>query len=394
VLELGKTGRARGRIGHAYVATTTTCDGIGSQLDRQECLSYMLAFLLLAVGGVRAAEMEPYRQARPGYHYSFPRDHFEHPEFRTEWWYYTGNVRDAAGRSFGFELVFFREGERRGPATEKSAWRVDDLYLAHVALTDIDGKHFYNHRRLNRAGPGIAGASFAERRVWNGNWSAAWRGDLQVIEATADEFHFRLTLGAAKPPVVHGVNGISQKGDAAGEASYYVSFTRLMVAGELETGGDRHTVTGTTWMDHEWFTNQLDNEQIGWDWFSVQLDNQTELMLFQLRREDGGIDAHSAGTYVDREGRARHLTHAEFSLTPVSDWRSGRTGANYPVQWKIRVPSLGVELEVHPALEAQELVSEEKTGPAYWEGAVTYSGSTAGVGYLEMTGYDRPVEMR
>ncbi len=335
---------------------------------------------------------ESYREAAPGYHYSFPRDHFEHREYRTEWWYYTGNVRDAQGKRFGFELVFFREGQR--PAANPSAWRVDDLYLAHLALTDIGGKHFYYHERLNRAGPGIAGASYAERRVWNGNWAAAWQGEKQVLEATVEEFRFRLELGPSKPPVVNGVNGVSQKGDAAGEASYYVSFTRLMVSGDLVIGGERHAVTGTAWMDHEWFTNQLDKEQTGWDWFSVQLDDQTELMLFELRRRDGGIDVHSAGTYVDREGRARHLTHADFSLTPASYWRSLRTGANYPVQWKLQVPGLGIELNVHAALEDQELVSKEKTGPTYWEGAVTYSGSATGVGYLEMTGYDRPVEMQ
>lgn len=360
--------RACVKVGHACVATT------------------LLAACLWGAGG-------SYREAVPGYHYSFPRDHFEHPEFRTEWWYYTGNVRDAAGKRFGFELVFFRQGERRGPVVNRSAWRVDDLYLAHLALTDVEGKRFYYHQRLNRAGPGIAGASCAERRVWNGNWSAAWQGDRQALEATADEFQFRLELAAAKPPVVHGVNGVSQKGDAPGEASYYVSFTRLMVSGDLVVGGARHEVTGTAWMDHEWFTKQLDKEQTGWDWFSVQLDNQTELMLFQLRRSDGSIDGHSSGTYVDREGRARHVTQAEFALTPVSYWRSSQTGASYPVEWRIRVPSLGVTLDVHADLEAQELMSEETSWPAYWEGAVTYSGSAAGVGYLEMTGYDGPVEM-
>jgi len=349
--------------------------------------------LLVGGGGVRAADVEPYREAAPGYHYSFPQDHFEHPEFRTEWWYYTGNVHDAKGRRFGFELVFFRQGQRRGPAANPSTWRVDDLYLAHLALTDIDGKRFYNHQRLNRAGPGMAGASFRERRVWNGNWSAAWQGDRQVLEATADEFHFRLELAAAKPPVVHGIDGVSQKGTAAAEASYYVSFTRLLLSGDVVIGSEKHTVTGIAWMDHEWFTNQLDKEQIGWDWFSVQLNDQTELMLFRLRRRDGSIDAHSSGTYVDRQGRARHLTNADFSLTPVSYWHSARTGASYPVTWRIRVPSLEVELDVRASLDAQEMVSEQKTGPTYWEGAVTYSGSAEGVGYLEMTGYDRPFRM-
>ncbi len=362
-------GRAWMRPGRACVATT------------------LLAACALLAG-------EPYRQATPGYRYSFPQDHFEHPEFRTEWWYYTGNLRDAAGKRFGFELVFFRQGERQGPAADRSTWSVGDLYLAHLALTDIDGKHFYYHERLNRAGPGIAGASFAERRVWNGSWSAAWREDRQVLEATADEFHFRLEVRPAKPPVVHGINGVSQKGDAAGEASYYVSFTRLEVAGEVVAGSEHHTVTGTAWMDHEWFTNQLDKEQVGWDWFSAQLDNGTELMLFRLRRKDGTIDRHSSGTYVDREGRARHLTNNDITLTPESYWRSKSTGASYPIGWQVRVPLLRIDLNLHAALDDQELTSEDKTAPTYWEGAVTYSGSATGVGYLEMTGYSHPVEMQ
>jgi predicted secreted hydrolase len=322
----------------------------------------------------------------PGYHYSFPRDHFEHPEFRTEWWYYTGNLHDAEGKRFGFELVFFRQGQERGEANP-SAWRVDDLYLAHLAVTDIDGWHFFSHERLNRAGPGIAGASFAERRVWNGNWWAVWQGERQVLEATAEEFQFRMELQAVKQPVVNGINGVSQKGDQPGEASYYVSITRLAVSGELVVGGKRHAVTGAAWMDHEWFTNQLNREQTGWDWFSVQLDDQTELMIFRLRRRDGTIDSHSAGTYVDREGRARHLAHADFSLSPLETWKS------YPVHWRMQVPSLGIALDVSAAYEAQELVSDSN-GPNYWEGAVTYSGSRTGVGYLEMTGYDKPVSLQ
>ncbi len=341
----------------------------------------------------RPAEITPFRQAAPGYHYSFPRDHFEHPDFRTEWWYYTGNLRDVAGKRFGFELVFFRQGQRRGPASNPSAWRIDDIYLAHAALTDIDGKRFYSQRRLNRAGPGVAGASFAAKRVWNGNWSAAWQGNRQALQATADEFRFRLELDPAKPPVIHGLNGISQKGAEAGEASHYVSFTRLAVRGEVVLNGARHDVTGTAWMDHEWFTHQLGKDQTGWDWFSVQLDNQTELMLFQLRRTDGSIDPHSAGTFIDLQGKPRHLTHGEFSLTPESYWRSPRTGARYPVRWQIRVPSLGITLDAQAAMDAQELAAEDKAGPAYWEGAVTYTGSGTGTGYLEMTGYDKPVVM-
>jgi predicted secreted hydrolase len=362
-------------------------------LPRRDRKGVVLLIFLLGSCSSPAADVKPYRQAMPGYRYSFPRDHFEHPGFRTEWWYYTGNLRDSAGKRYGFELVFFRQGQRRGSAANPSAWRVDDLYLAHVAVTDIGGKRFYYHERLNRAGPGVAGASLAQRRVWNGNWSAQWQADRQTIEATADEFRFRLDLRSAKPPVVHGLDGVSRKGEAAGEASHYVSLTRLNVSGELSLDGAKHDVTGMSWMDHEWFTNQLGKDQVGWDWFSVQLDNQTELMLFRLRRRDGSIDPYSAGTYINAQGHARHLTRNEFSLTPEGYWKSARTGANYPVRWQIRVPSLGISLDAAAALDAQELSPGNQTGPAYWEGSVTYTGSASGAGYLEMTGYDKPVRL-
>src|SRR5690349_20848275 len=176
------------------------------------------------------AEADSFRLAVPGYRYAFPRDHFEHPDFRTEWWYYTGNLRDSAGKRFGFELVFFRHGERPGTAANRSTWRIDDLYLAHLALTDIDGKRFYNYRRLNRAGPGIAGASLAQKRVWNGNWSVEWKGDRQLLRCTSDDVQFHFDLNPLKPLVIHGVGGISQKGAEAGSASHYVSLPRLAAA--------------------------------------------------------------------------------------------------------------------------------------------------------------------
>ena len=193
--------------------------------------------------------------------------------------------------------------------------------------------------------------------------------------------------------MVHGLNGISRKGEADGEASHYVSLTRLNVSGELYVDGAKHTVTGVSWMDHEWFTNQLAKDQVGWDWLSVQLDNQTELMLFRLRRRDGSVDPYSAGTYIDVQGHARHLMRNEFSLTPQGYWKSARTGASYPVRWQIRVPSLGISLDAAAAVDAQELAAGDQTGPAYWEGSVNYTGSASGAGYLEMTGYDKPVRV-
>jgi len=329
-----------------------------------------------------------YREALPGYRYQFPRDHFEHEDFRTEWWYYTGNVTDEAGKRFGFELVFFRQGERQGADSGRSAWSVKDLYLAHAALTDVAGKRFLYEERLNREGPGVAGANFERQRIWNGNWSAQWNGETQTLDAVTGAFRFQLKLDPVKPFVIHGENGVSQKAEGKGRASHYVSFPRLRVSGTVEAAGKIHAVRGSAWMDHEWFSEQLGAEQIGWDWFSVQLDNNTELMLFELRRGDGSIDPYSSGTFIDSGGKAHHLRNSDFKLQPLSKGRQ-----RYPVEWRIEVPSLNIALTCRAVLPDQALKSK-RGGPSYWEGAVDYSGTHTGVGYLEMTGYESAVKMR
>ncbi len=347
-------------------------------------------FLWLAAASLFASA-PPYRQALPGYRFQFPRDHFDHPDFRTEWWYYTGNLHTASGRRYGFELVFFRQGQDAENRDNPSVWRVDDLYLAHLALTDVDAGRFRYYKRLNRAGPGIAGVSFDARRIWNGNWAASWDAgtDVQTLTAVAEGIRFALRLTPQKPPVIHGENGISQKAEGPGKASYYVSLPRLAVQGTLN--GDE--VTGAAWMDHEWFTHQLESYQRGWDWFSAQLENGVDLMIFQLRRLDGSIDPYSSGTFIGPDGRALHLRRQDFTLQPLQFWTSPQTGARYPVKWRVRVPSRGVDLECSAAIPAQELVSEDQAGPTYWEGAVSYSGTSRGAGYLEMTGYGKPVRL-
>jgi predicted secreted hydrolase len=318
-----------------------------------------------------------YREAQPGYRYQFPRDHFEHQDFRTEWWYYTGNVTTKAGERFGFELVFFREGERHKSGTS-SAWDVQDLYLAHAALTDVKGKRFRYEERVNRQGPGVAGADFERHRIWNGNWSSQWQGDNQTLDAVTEHFRFHLQLVPEKPVVIQGENGISQKAQGPGRASHYLTFPLLSVSGTI----DNKMVSGTAWMDHEWFTEQLAPDQVGWDWFSVQLDNRTELMMFDLRRKDGSIDPYSSGTFIDARGEARHLRHDEFTLQVLSYWHK------YPVAWRLRIPSLNIDLTCRAVLPDQELRGSQN----YWEGAVDYSGTQKGVGYLEMTGYEGPVK--
>jgi predicted secreted hydrolase len=339
-----------------------------------------------------------YRTALPGYRYEFPRDHFNHPDFQTEWWYYTGNLKAADGHRFGFELTFFRQGVDRDPA-KTATWDLRDLYLAHLALSDLDGKHFYQAERTNRAGPGIAGIDGAKGRIWNGNWQVQWQGNEQSLRAISDSFELQFTLRPAKPPITNGEDGVSQKAEGLGRASHYISLTRIAVNGRVGLAGRTFDVAGLAWMDHEFFTRQLEPEQVGWDWLSLQLEDNTELMLFHIRRKDGSIDSHSAGTFVDAQGKSAHLLAAEFLLHPFDDtWTSLTTHAVYPIRWRIEVPRLGIELEVKTPLPSQELTGNSELTPSYWEGTITFTGHrdhslVGGTGYLEMTGYDRPFEI-
>ncbi len=360
----------------------------------------LIALQLIFTLATRAQTDSQYAVALPGYRYEFPRDHFDHPEYQTEWWYYTGNVASSDGHRFGFELTFFRQSANWNAT--KSTWNVRDLYLAHLALSDLDGGRFYHAERTNRAGPGIAGVSATDARIWNGNWQIQWNGDQQTLQAIDPRFKLEFTLKSEKPPVIQGENGVSQKSAGAGHASHYISLTHLATTGTITLGGKSIQVTGLTWMDHEFFTHQLEQDQIGWDWFSVQLADNTELMLYRIRRKDGSVDPFSAGTFVDASGKSTHLRATDFSLQPGgATWTSPATKAAYPVQWKIAVPKLGLDLEVKTLLQSQELTGDPSGGtltPSYWEGSVTYDGTRdgakiQGAGYLEMTGYDRPFDM-
>lgn len=340
-----------------------------------------------------------FRLAAPGYHYEFPRDHFNHPEFQTEWWYYTGNVHTSGGREFGFELTFFRRALKPEPAAV-GVWDARDLWMAHLALSDIDGRHFYHTDRLNRSGPGIAGADANQSRVWNGNWEARWTPNTstQHVRAVAGNFSFDLSLDSRKPPAINGLNGVSQKAAAPGRASHYISLTRLVTQGTVRVDGESFRVDGLAWMDHEFFTQQLDPAETGWDWLSLQLADGSDLMLFRLRHKDGSIDTYSAGTYIDPQGRTTHLASGDFQLLPGTDvWTSPSTHGAYPIEWTLRVPSLGIDAAVSTKLPQQELAGSAIT-PPYWEGAIKAIGthgtnSLVGSGYLEMTGYAGPAPL-
>lgn len=358
-------------------------------------MSLRQAALALAAAGRLCA----FEAALPGYEFEFPRDHFEHRGFEVEWWYYTGNLRDAAGRPFGFELTFFRVATGAEPA--ESSWDAEQVYLAHFAVSDVAAGRFHRAERLNRAGPGLAGASLAERAIWNGNWSATWRFDASVppeqrLQAVTEEARLDLRLRPAKPHVVHGRDGVSRKAEGPGKASHYISFTRLLASGRLVLGSTAFDVEGTAWMDHEFSTDSLGPGQVGWDWFSIQLSDGTDLMLYGMRGADGRHGRFSSGTFIDSDGRSRHLTSGDFSLRPGRAWRSGATGARYPVEWAIEIPPLDCRLAARSLLDDQEMVSERDAAPTYWEGAARFDGACGGapvegVGYIEMTGYHKPV---
>jgi predicted secreted hydrolase len=355
----------------------------------------LVVSLVVCVALAMQPALAHFRNASAGYRYEFPRDYFNHPDYQTEWWYYTGNLTGTNGHAYGFELTFFRVGVNR----EKIAtadWAVNDIYMGHLALSDINGGHFYHRERLNRAGPGIAGVNAETGRIWNGNWQIQFRDGAQDLAAITDNFALQFHLTSKKPPVIHGIDGVSRKSASPGKASQYISLTRLAVTGSLELDGATSPVTGVAWMDHEFFTEQLDDDQTGWDWLSVQLDDGTELMLYRIRRKDGTIDPFSSGTYIDVNGKATHLALSDFAFEPAGDtWTSPNSKATYPVHWKVSIKPLHLELDVATPLKTQELFSGSPIIPSYWEGAVRFSGSRAGtsvkgVGYLELTGYDKP----
>ncbi|MGH9632296.1 MAG: lipocalin-like domain-containing protein [Bryobacteraceae bacterium] len=367
-----------------------------------------LGFVLCWAAG--AASDEPaaeYRKALPGYRFEFPRDYFDHREFRTEWWYYTGNLRAADGRRFGYELTFFRHGVDRSQRASENVWSIDDVWLAHFAVSDLEGKRFRHAERMNRSGSGLAGVDAERGLIWNGNWRVEWRLDarspakfsMKQLRALAEGFRVDLEFRSEKPPVLHGIDGVSQKSAGAGRASHYVSLTRLLTRGSIEIEGERFEIAGLSWMDHEFFTHALEANQSGWDWLSLQFEEGSELMLYRLRRKDGSVEPYSSATYVGRDGRARHLRYEEFTLEPGRDvWVSPESGGRYPLEWRVRVPSLGIDAITSTRLRNQELVVETGAAPVYWEGAVDVRGTRGGRpltgrGYVEMTGYAGEVRL-
>jgi len=346
----------------------------------------LLAFFLFASSFT-------YKVASPGRKITFPGDHFSHPDFKTEWWYYTGHLVTRSGRRFGYQVTFFRFGLRDRQKGEKTKPPLfTDLYMAHFALSDKQAKKFLFRERANRGYEGKAGAAVDRYFVWNEEWSVEEKGEIHLIQVRDRDLALRLRLTSLKPPVLHGQDGLSQKGEGSGRASYYYSLTRLKTDGELRIAGRDEKVSGLSWMDHEFGSNQLREDQVGWDWFSIQLENQTELMFYMIRQKDGSPDPYSSGTLVYPNGTTRHLTLQDFLIEPQGKWKSPNSAGIYPMGWKVTIPSEEVSLEISPFFPDQELDTRKSTRVSYWEGAVEARGTfhnkpVQGSGYVEMTGY-------
>ncbi|HEX7062029.1 MAG TPA: lipocalin-like domain-containing protein [Woeseiaceae bacterium] len=347
-------------------------------------------------------EARGYAQASEPRPFSFPADHGPHPAYRNEWWYVTGNLDAREGRRFGFELTLFRFAlappAAPGDASPTaSAWRTRQIYVAHFAVTDAAGRQFRFAERYARGALGLAGATSEPFRVWVEDWwlkafpdTREGAGDAWLLHASTDEFAVTLTLEPQKPPVLNGVQGLSQKSAEPGNASYYYSLPRLAARGTVRIANDVHDVSGLAWVDREWGSSALADDQQGWDWFALQLADGSELMFYRLRREDGSTDAMSAGTWIPARGDSVPLTADDVTLTARDSWESPR-GGRYPVTWTLAVPRLDLELRIDPVLRDQELA----TSVRYWEGAVDVTGrrGDAGIegrGYVELTGYARP----
>ncbi|MCB9879978.1 MAG: carotenoid 1,2-hydratase [Planctomycetes bacterium] len=350
-----------------------------------------------ALGG--AGDVTGFARATAPPQLQFPRDHGPHPEFRTEWWYFTGNVATAAGRRFGVQLVFFRQALAAAVPARDAALAARDMILAHAAVTDVDGRRFHFAERLARSAADLGGVRGGDGRPFAAecaDWSAravAGSDDLLPLELRAADgaFAFGLRVDPGKPVVLQGDRGLSQKSAAVGNASIYYSMTRLPMAGTIEVDGQTHQVRGEAWLDREWSTSALGAEQVGWDWFSLQLDNGEELMWYRLRRRDGAVDPWSRGTLVAADGRATRLEPAQVVAEPSGTWTARDGGAVYPARWRLRGVDPDLDLQVEPLLADQELDVLVR----YWEGAVTVRGTRAGTpvtgrGYLEMTGYVLP----
>lgn len=328
--------------------------------------------------------------------FRLPEDHGPHPEFQTEWWYYTGNLQADNGRRFAYQLTFFRRALSPVPRRGEAELATNQVYLGHFAVADVAERRHMEWMRISRGVEEIAGARADPFRVWLETWSAQGLnedGSRVRLRAEEEGHAIELSLEAEKPIVAHGDQGLSAKSQEAGNASYYLSYTRMGTRGEMRWGEEAVDVQGLSWFDHEWSTSALGPQVVGWDWFSMQLTDGRDLMYYRLRREDGSISPVSAGTLVEPDGSTVKFSWRDVELTELDSWTSPDSGAEYPQGWRLVLPSLDLDLTVTPRFNDQEM----NVNVTYWEGAVRVEGQSrgqevAGSGFVELTGYAESIE--
>lgn len=348
----------------------------------------------VGIGQALASDTTGYARATAPMPIRFPEDHGPHPDYKLEWWYYTGNLQTEAGRRFGYQFTIFRNALAPPDTSEAevaSSWRTKQLYFAHFALSDIEEEEFYAFERFSRGAAGLAGAQATPFKVWLEDWQATQTEEGMPpmrVQATADDVAIDLTMDLVKPIVLQGEEGYSVKGTGYGNASYYYSMTRMETEGTVSVQGKTHTVEGLSWMDREWSTSLLGGNQEGWDWFSIHLDDGRDIMYFNVRDTSDTVQPRVDGVVVDLVGSKRALVAADVQLTVLDTWTSPKGGV-YPSHWRMSIPSERLELEIKPFFNGQEL----DLAVRYWEGAVNVTGNAAGdpiagSGYVELTGYD------
>ena len=352
-------------------------------------------------GGSAEVDLSAYAQAIAPWDWQFPRDFGAHPDFQTEWWYYTGNVATEEGRRFGFQFTVFRRAIAAQQAvSDDSEWRTRQIYMAHFTVSDIENEAFYHEERYSRSSAGLAGAlpvygepeTYDEPyRVWLEDWEISTVDEnLYRIDAQSGDFAIDLTLEQVKPPALQGDDGLSPKSEIEGNASYYYTLSRLLTDGTITIGGEAFEVSGRTWKDHEFSTSALGERALGWDWFGLIFDDERELMVGQIRLTEGGIEPAFGGLMIYPDGETRYLDAEDFTIEATDSWESPATGAVYPLDWVISIEADALRqdddfvIDVTPLMRAQELNSGDI---AYWEGAVEISGDATGYGYAELTGY-------
>ena len=362
------------------------CENSNEKVDPNKKLS-----LSTAMGDTK---YEDFEKAIKQKIFIFPKDHGPHPEFKTEWWYFTGNLVSEDGKEFGYQFTIFRTALSKNKNNRRSEWNSNQIYMAHFAVTDISQNKFYFQERFSRDGNELAGAQINPLKIWLEDWQVAQLSnkyifDLPVlnIKVKTEKVGINFILESTKPMVLQGDNGLSQKGKQIGNASYYYSYTRLKTFGQIVIKGKEFNVNGFSWMDREWSTSALSGDQKGWDWFALQLDDNTEIMYYQMRKSDGSPDIFSKGVVVNQNGTSELIKKEVVALNITENWESSN-GTIYPSGWNLKIPSKNIDLNISPAIKNQYMDITIK----YWEGAVKVGGikngsPITGRGYVELTGY-------